>query len=125
MKIASSSPLIQHLSKRRCKMKQNLKGIIEILKQKVKNCAKQKKKSRKKRMFKSLPIYIVEPNGSCTVSLPDPRQSFWYQYYIISPQLSGTGSKKFLRKFRYRFRLPYDKFLELFEQAKVESRFQR
>ena len=39
-----------------------------------------------------------------------PTESFWYTYYVQEPLLDD---ERFVKKFRNRFRLPYDKYKEL------------
>jgi hypothetical protein len=55
------------------------------------------------------PKYINEVGERVTLS---PEKTFWYMYYIKSPE---RGDRHFQCKFRNRFRLPYDAFLELYE----------
>ena len=51
-----------------------------------------------------------------------PRQSYWYNIYVAHPDSENAS---FQRKFRFRFRLPYDKFKELNEVLEGEDLFQR
>ncbi len=51
-----------------------------------------------------------------------PRQSYWYMAYIAHPD---REDKIFLKKFRLRFRLPYDKFEELAESLEHVDCFKR
>ena len=49
-------------------------------------------------------------------------ESFWYIYYVENPLLEDS---KFLKKFRIRFRLPYNKFEELSAECKASNLFMR
>ena len=49
----------------------------------------------------------------------DPRKSSWYVQYVLRDQ----RSKKQLRKFRRRFRLPYASFQEFLSLARTEKWF--
>ena len=51
-----------------------------------------------------------------------PTESMWYQLYVSCPQ---TGDKRFETKFRRRFRVPYQSFLELVEDAYANDWFPR
>ena len=51
-----------------------------------------------------------------------PRQSYWYNIYIAHPDIRDTSCQK---KFRFRFRLPYEKFKELLQDLESEDMFQR
>ena len=51
-----------------------------------------------------------------------PRGTVWYHYYVLDPPVHDNN---FQKKFRHRFRLPYDKFLEIFAQAKKSPLFRR
>lgn len=49
-------------------------------------------------------------------------ESFWYIYYVENPLLED---EKFLKKFRIRFRLPYNNFEELSAECKASNLFMR
>jgi hypothetical protein len=51
----------------------------------------------------------------------DPMLSTWYQMYIEKP----SRSRRFLKIFRRRFRLPYEQFLQLAEEARESNWFPR
>ena len=51
-----------------------------------------------------------------------PTESFWYTYYILEPLLDD---ERFMKKFRNRFRLPYDKYKELCEECRSSELFAR
>jgi len=51
-----------------------------------------------------------------------PTESLWYHAYVSCPQV---GDKRFLDKFRRRFRLPYHSFLQFVEDAKEGEWFPR
>ena len=91
MKISLSSPIFQQVYKRRMKIKHNLKFIFKTLANERKKI-KEQRKLRKYRSVKSIPINIIDPNGRYVLDSPDPRKSYWYQYYIVSPQLTGNGN---------------------------------
>ena len=51
-----------------------------------------------------------------------PTESFWYSYYICDPLLECD---RFVKKFRNRFRLPYDRFLQLVDDCRASDLFKR
>lgn len=51
----------------------------------------------------------------------EPWESHWYVMYVAAPELD----ERFLHKFRRRFRLPYDYYLQLVEEAKEKVWFPR
>ena len=63
--------------------------------------------------------YVNEVGASVTYS---PEKTFWFMYYLKSPERSDSH---FECKFRNRFRLPYDAFLELYEIVKLNKLFLR
>jgi hypothetical protein len=65
------------------------------------------------RSVKKQVFHIVDENGNTVIVTP--RSTLWYGLYVKNPPLHLA---KFLRKFRRRFRLPYDKFVELVAIAK-------
>jgi hypothetical protein len=74
------------------------------------------KKKRQKR------IILARRSENGTLEEIPPTDSLWYNLYISCPQ---TEDNRFLQKFRRRFRLPYHKFLELVEEARLENWFPR
>lgn len=52
----------------------------------------------------------------------DPRHSWWFKVYIESPSLEND---KFLFAFRWRFRIPYQCFLELSSELENSASFAR
>ena len=75
--------------------------------------------TKKKRQKRIILTHLLE-NG--TLEEIPPTDSLWYNLYISCPQ---TEDNRFLQKFRRRFRLPYHKFLELVEEARLENWFPR
>ena len=51
-----------------------------------------------------------------------PTESFWYLYYVQDPLLEDD---RFVKKFRNRFRLPYDQYKELVDGCKQSNLFRR
>jgi hypothetical protein len=51
-----------------------------------------------------------------------PTESMWYCLYVAFPQID---CKRFHHKFRRRFRLPYQDFVDLVKQARDENWFPR
>ena len=74
------------------------------------------KKKRKKRI-----ILARRTEDGELESIP-PTDSMWYHAYITCPQ---TDDKRFQRKFRRRFRMPYESFLQFVEDAKEGNWFPR
>ena len=65
------------------------------------------------------PRYVNEQGVTVVLS---PEKTFWFMYYIKSPE---RGDNQFESKFRSRFRLPYDTFIELYEIVKKDILFIR
>ena len=74
------------------------------------------KKTRTKRI-----ILARRTEDGELVAIP-PTESCWYGQYIDCPQVNDS---RFLSKFRARFRLPYDSFVEFVQEAKNEMWFPR
>ena len=51
-----------------------------------------------------------------------PKTSFWYTCYVLN---GDNMNQKSLRKFRNRFRLPYENFLELVNELEESGKFDR
>ena len=51
-----------------------------------------------------------------------PKTSFWYTCYVLN---GDNMDQKSLRKFRNRFRLPYENFLELINKLEESGKFDR
>jgi hypothetical protein len=67
---------------------------------------------RRRSMKKNLFYKIDSDNKRIPITA---TQSSWYQLYVLSPNLDN---QKFLKKFRLRFRLPYECYLELLDIVK-------
>ena len=52
----------------------------------------------------------------------DPQETPWWSMYVASPALNN---KSFVTKFRRRFRMPYQQFLELCEDVREDQLFER
>jgi hypothetical protein len=65
-------------------------------------------------------LSYVEIETGHTVKL-EPTESTWYKLYVSGRPAEAHG----LAKFRRRFRLPYDKYLELVADAKAQGWFPR
>lgn len=90
-------------------------GLIEETEQD----APQRKKRKKRKGEKGV-IHYTDEEGVRRV-LP-PTMSLWYNLYIEHPSLDQP---RFHKKFRRRFRMPYNSFLELLEIAKTSPLFGR
>ena len=77
-------------------------------------------KNSSKRTCKKKYIYTRDATGAMVPMTSEI--SLWYAMYIVSPDLENA---KFQKKFRWRFRLPYDSFLSLVEQMKGHELFTR
>ena len=62
----------------------------------------------------------VDTNGK--IILMDPRQTYWCRNYVQFPKVDNTS---FQRKFRNRFRLPYEPFKRLLEVVSNRYYFHR
>ena len=77
--------------------------------------------SRKRGKYKKRKLYFTDPNtGKRSVMTYD--HSVWWQRYIVNAQ---SGNPTWEKKFRKRFRLPYESFLDLVEECKESSYFQQ
>jgi hypothetical protein len=77
-------------------------------------------KVKKARSARTPLLEVLQDDGTrCKAS---PYDTSWYQMYVSHPMLSV---KKFHRKFRQRFRLPYDQFLQFVAEAREENWFPR
>ena len=74
------------------------------------------KKRRKKR------IILARRNEDGILEAIPPQQSLWWHMYVDCPQRHDS---RFLKKFRRRFRLPYQEFEWFVEEAKRENWFPR
>ena len=72
--------------------------------------------TKKKRVKRS--IYYRNTNGILTHLRP--KDTYWYLAYVASPDLSNPH---FHRKFRLRFRMPYDSFLTLLDEVCASDMF--
>jgi len=50
-----------------------------------------------------------------------PTESMWYTMYVNNPLIAGNESM--YDKFRKRFRLPYNNYLELVDMCRLDYRF--
>ena len=73
----------------------------------------------KRRSSKRGPRFVNEEGKKIELT---PEKTFWFLYYLNSPE---RGDNQFEAKFRDRFRLPYDTFLELYAMVKKEQLFIR
>ena len=78
--------------------------------------SQEEKKKRKKHMI----LARRTENGKLE-AIP-PTESMWYHAYISCPQ---SGDIRFMNKFRQRFRLQYESYLEFVEDAKEGNWFPR
>jgi hypothetical protein len=67
----------------------------------------------RQRLVKKHVFETMDDDG--TRHVVHPRGTLWYALYVKNPMVQNT---KFLNKFRRRFCIPYDKFLELVDIAK-------
>jgi len=68
------------------------------------------------RTKKKIQFMTINEHG---VRVPmDPKGTSWFLQYVTSPSL---GCPKWLRKFRLRFRMPYDQYLILLDMVKTEK----
>ena len=79
----------------------------------------QRKKARAPRSVKRHKVLVRENDGSLREILP--TDTLWYLLYVAHP----PQNKRLSDKFRLRFRLPYDVFLELSEEIKHHELFQQ
>ena len=77
------------------------------------------RKDKKKRMRR---IILARCTDDGVLEEIPPTDSMWYNLYIACPQVNDT---RFHQKFRRRFRLPYNSFLEFVEDAREGNWFPR
>jgi len=78
-----------------------------------------RKRQRSRKMKKR--ILLVLDDGGCLVEVElDFKQSSWYtmSYVVVAPH---TWNRRFMDKFRRRFRMPYESYLELVEICKTKK----
>lgn len=86
------------------------------------NCATIGPKKKQKREQKGV-IWFINDAGDREV-MP-PTMSLWYNIYV-NKESADISSPRFKKKFRRRFRLPYNSYLELVDMAiSSESHFRR
>ena len=52
----------------------------------------------------------------------NPQDTIWWRVYVASPPLNN---RRFIKKFRRRFRMPYEQYLELLEDIQESPLFKR
>ena len=92
---------------------------IQSRKQKLKSSVAKKRKPRK-RKTKKHQLEVVDEHGVRTKLVP--RISSWYILYVADPQINDD---KFQRRFRIRFRVPHNKFLDLVQWVETHPYFDR
>jgi len=78
--------------------------------------AQKEKQKRQKR------IILARRSEDGELESVPPTESMWFNAYVSCPQ---TGDKRFEQKFRRRFRLPYESFLQFVEDAREHNWFPR
>lgn len=76
---------------------------------------------RPKKRRKRRPI-LAKRNEEGELEVITPRESWWYTLYVECPNLHD---ERFHKKFRRRFRMPYEQFCQLVEDAVEEEWFPR
>ena len=76
---------------------------------------------RKKRRREKNVIMYTDPADGVRKPMP-PTSSNWWNLYVANPNL---GNRRFLKKFRRRFRLPYDSYRELVSKVREHELFKR
>ena len=74
----------------------------------------------RRRSCKSNPMMMRSSDGTLVPMLP--TNSSWYSLYVLNPDVDD---EKWQRKFRLRFRLPHNKYLELLEKIRGHYMFDR
>jgi len=67
-------------------------------------------------------IILARRNADGELEAIPPTESLWWHIYVDCPQLND---KRWLNKFRRRFRIPYQSFLTFVEEAKANNWFPR
>ena len=78
-----------------------------------------RKKARMPRSIKRHKLFVRDNDGSLREILP--TDTLWYLLYVAHP----PQNKRFSDKFRLRFRLPYESFLQLSEDIKHHELFKQ
>jgi hypothetical protein len=79
----------------------------------------------KKQQSRSCPkdvLVVVDKDDGQNMTPPNPRESSWFIMHTSNPLLH---QKKFHKKFRRRFRVPYQGFLGLVDMTKEDQSMQR
>lgn len=79
-----------------------------------------RRKEKRRRISRGRLARWTNPDG--TFELLVPRNSYWYKAYIAYP---ARDDPRFLKKFRLRFRLPYNQFEELAKSLEHDDCFKR
>jgi len=86
------------------------------------NVGRAAKKARSRRRFKNLRPYFFDQNGN--LKHLKPMETVWCIVHCMNDREQPQQSKLFA-KFRKRFRMPHEQFLELLERVKVHGLFAR
>ena len=76
-------------------------------------------KRRKRRSVKKHKLLVRDDNGE--IRELKPKDTMWYQIYVMN----GPFNSRIAKKFRMRFRMPYDSFISLHDDIKVHEIFHR
>ena len=75
---------------------------------------------RKKRSCKRVLVEVFDEEGNRKKA--SPRETYWYLNYVVHP---NRGNVAFEKKFRRRFRLPYDQYKKLLDRMLLSGVFDR
>lgn len=75
--------------------------------------AKRKKARKRRGRYEKYEQYFTDPDTGVR-SVMRPEHTVWYQCYILHPNIE---SKKWQRLFRYRFRMPYNSYLDFVNEC--------
>ena len=105
----------EYLEQRRRAIQRNLEETEKELEGMRSSISVDDCEPRKKRQKR---IILAKRNEDRELEEIKPKDSWWYILYVACPQ---THCRRFLKKFRRHFRLPYNEFTGLVERARSEN----
>lgn len=119
--IDSDKLMLLQRQRRQKRMRASEKQLIDSIASATEEIERQQqKKARARRSVKRHPVYIRDDNGN--IVRLTPTKSSWYAMYVLSPNINNEKWKK---KFRRRFRMPYEKYVDVVEELKEAEAFKQ
>jgi Plant transposon protein len=104
------------------KKRQSIDAVDEILAESFEPAELQiEQKTAKRERKRNNNIQLVRNIDGTTIQI-SPRECTWYVTYVLFPKFEN---RKFINKFRRRFRCSYNSYTNLLEMVKADPKFQR